>query len=64
MLADARHFRGPVEDRDEIWVEAWAAAYVAALADEEEVRVEAGAEALWAVGGGFRGGGELRADGS
>jgi hypothetical protein len=56
LFACACHLRWPVEDRDEVWVEAGAAAYIALLgAEEEELRVEACAEALragmWCVGG-------------
>lgn len=56
LFACARHFRRPIKDRDEVWVEAGAAAYIALLgAEEEELRVEACAEALraglyWAGG--------------
>lgn len=47
LLAYARHFRGPVEDRHKVWVEAGAAAYIAFLPEDEE----AGAEALGARAG-------------
>ena len=58
LLAASHHFRGPVEDRDEVGVQAGAAAYGAALEEEEErglgwggsVVGEALAEALWAEG--------------
>lgn len=57
LFAASHHFRGPVEDRDEIGVQTGTAAYGAAL-EEEERRLgwggsalgEALAEALWAEG--------------
>ena len=36
LFAYSRHFCGPVEDRDKVWVEAGAAAYAAILWAEEE----------------------------
>jgi len=45
LFAHARHFRGPVEDRDEVGVEAWGAACGAPLAERRAGRE---AEALGA----------------
>jgi hypothetical protein len=60
LLAASNHFRGPVEDRDEVGVQAGAAAYGTALEEEERgleawgwgwsALGEALAEALWAGG--------------
>jgi hypothetical protein len=50
LAAYARHLRRPVEDRHEIGVQAGAAADGAALCEEEDARLEACAEALWACG--------------
>lgn len=51
LFAHARHFRRPVQNRNEVWVEAGAAPDVAGLAGDEEAWVEAQAEALCAGAG-------------
>jgi hypothetical protein len=47
LFSYSSHFRGPVEDRDEVGIEAGAAAYAAVLrAEEEDAWVS-----TWATGG-------------